>query len=197
MSDWHVWLFYGTAVFISVYSVITWKQIMWLYTLASPYGVDDNDVAIKMFSWSALRQLAASTFSIPAFILLGQKCISSIPTEFVTVPFTLVIATVIYTLGCSYSAPEKAFYRLKKYGYLAEDATGNGGVDRIYHSPFYAIYLWDGPIPYRHYCSVYISSVYSVILACYTKMLYNDFAVPDANTSIGVLGIEHGSFVRR
>ena len=45
MSDWHVWLFYGTAAFISVYSVITWKQIMWLYTLASPYVVDDNDVA--------------------------------------------------------------------------------------------------------------------------------------------------------
>ena len=127
MSDWHVWLFYGTTAFISVYSVITWKQIMWLYTLTSPYGVDDNDVAIRMFSWSALRQLAASTFSIPAFILLGQKCISSIPTEFVTIPFTLVIATVIYTLGCSYSAPEKAFYRLKKYGYLAEDATGNEG----------------------------------------------------------------------
>lgn len=126
MSDWHVWLFYGTAAFISVYSVITWKQIMWLYTLASPYGVDDNDVAIKMFSWSALCQLAASTFSIPAFILLGQKCISSIPTEFVTVLFTLVIATVIYTLVCSYSAPEKTFYKLKKYGYLAEDATGNG-----------------------------------------------------------------------
>ncbi len=47
MSDWHVWLFYGTAAFISVYSVITWKQIMWLYTLASPYVVDDNNVANK------------------------------------------------------------------------------------------------------------------------------------------------------
>lgn len=189
MSDWHVWFFYGISAFISVYSVITWKQIMWLYTLASPYGVDDNDVAIRVFSWSALRQLAASTFSIPAFILLGQKCISSIPTEFVTIPFTLVIATVIYTLVCSYSAPEKVFYRLKKYGYLAEDATGNGGVDRIYHSLFYAIYLWDGSISYRYYCSVYISFVYSVILACYTKMLHYNLTITYTDTSVGILRV--------
>ena len=70
-------------------------------------------------------------------------------------------------------------------------------MDRIYHSPFYAIYLWDGPVPYWHYCSVYISSVYSVILACYTKMLHYDPTITYANTSIGVLGVEHGSFVRR
>ena len=114
-----------------VYATIIGRQLMWLYTLASPYGSDDASVAIKLRSWSVMRRLAASILSLPAFVILALQCLSKLDTgselqtQVVVVAFTIVCVVALYVLAIGYTTPEDEFLRLRKQGYIEKGRSGN------------------------------------------------------------------------
>lgn len=119
-------IFYIIVACIGVYSLLAGREILRLYTMASPHSMDEASIAIKLRSWAALRQFAASVLSVPAFVSFVQKCYANKSIESISqIAITIIICVALYVLTTGFFAADGELFKLKKYGYVAKDEKGN------------------------------------------------------------------------